>query len=111
MTPMSRSALAFALVASLYATGCSLRVADLTLVSTKNIDLSHTRLDVRTGERFKGEDCVFLFGLPNLETAIDDALEKGGGNIMVDQVTYQKVKLFTRCIEVEGTVLNTLVDE
>ena len=110
MTPTSRPALAFALAASLLAAGCSLRVADLTLVSTKNIDLRDTRLDVRTGERFRGEHCVFLFSLPNLEEAIDDALEKGGGNIMVDQVTYQKVYFLTRCIEVEGTVLNTSVE-
>ena len=109
MTRMSRSALALTLGASMIAAGCSFRVADLTLVSTKNIDLSHARLDMREGRRFKGEDCkfVFSFALPNLEDAIDDALEKGGGNIMVDQVTYQKSRLFFACIEVEGTVLNT----
>ena len=45
MTPTSRPALAFALAASLLAAGCSLRVADLTLVSTKNIDLRDTRLE------------------------------------------------------------------
>ena len=106
MTPMSRSALAFTLGASLLAAGCSVRVADLTLVSTKNIDLSQARLDVREGKRFTGEDCRF-FGLPNLEEAIDEALEKGRGNILVDQVTYQKIKFLQSCIEVEGTVLST----
>jgi hypothetical protein len=106
MTPTGRSALALALGVSLLAVGCSVRVADLTLISTKNIDLSQTKLDMREGKRFKGEDCRFL-ALPNLEEAIDDALEKGGGNIMVDQVTYQKPGFFMSCIEVEGTVLNS----
>ncbi len=106
MTPMSRSALASLLGASLLAAGCTTRVADLTLISTKNIDLRQAQLDVREGKRFKGQHCTF-FTLPNLEEAIDDALQKGGGNIMVDQVTYQKLFLFSQCIEVEGTVLNT----
>lgn len=96
--------LAFA--ASLLAVACTVRVADLTLVSTKNIDLSQARLDARTGQRFKGEDCKFFFALPNLEAAIDQALEKGGGNIMVDQVTYSRALPFMQCIEVEGTVLD-----
>ncbi len=56
MTRMSRSALALTLGASILAVGCSFRVADLTLVSTKNIDLSQARLDMREGRRFKGED-------------------------------------------------------
>lgn len=93
--------------------GCSVRVADLTLVSTKNIDLSNVTLDLKKGKRTKGEDCVFVFlfpfGIPNLKDAIDDALEKANGNIMVDQVSYYVNKSFLigqSCIEVEGTVLN-----
>ena len=78
--------------------GCSTRVADLTLVSTKNIDLSNATLDLKKGKRTTGEDCVFVFlfpfGMPNLKNAIDDALEKGHGNIMVDQVSYYKNKSF-----------------
>ena len=112
MTRTSRSPLALAIGASLLIAGCSVRVADLTLVSTKNVDLSAARLDVREGRRVEGEDCVFfLFGLPNLEDAIDEALEKGNGNIMVDQVSYQKARFLFSCIEVEGTVLNTLPAE
>jgi hypothetical protein len=96
--------------------GCSVRVADLTLVSTKNIDLSNAKFDANKGQRAKGEDCIVLLlgiplGVPNLEKAIDDALEKGRGNAMVDQVTYSNFKDFIiagqSCIEVEGTVLNT----
>jgi len=100
---------------SLIITGCTTRVADLTLVSTKNIDLMNTQLDSRQGRRQKGEDCKFSllgipFGLPNLEEAVDRALEAGGGNIMVDQVTEIKQTWLVighqECIVVEGTVLN-----
>ncbi len=96
---------------------CSVRVADLTLVSTKNIDLTDVKLDANKGSRYKGEDCKFMLfsliplGLPNIETAIDKALEAGHGNIMVDQVTeisaYWVVVGTMRCISAEGTVLNT----
>lgn len=96
--------------------GCTTRIADLTLISTKNIDLNNTQLDARKGTRINGEDCAvwplgFIpLGLPNLEEAVDEALEKGKGNILVDQVTYRKHFYFvlasTLCIEVEGTVLN-----
>lgn len=96
---------------------CSVRVADLTLVSTKNIDLTNAKLDANKGSRYKGEDCKFMllslipFGLPNLETAIDRALEAGHGNVMVDQVTelsiYWVVVGSMRCVTAEGTVLNT----
>jgi len=109
------SAFLFALLAPFLLAGCSVRVADLTLISTKNIDLNEARFDARKGRRTKGEDCVFAplglipLGVPNLEEAVDDALEKGNGNIMIDEVTYRKEAYFiiasVSCIEVEGTVL------
>lgn len=97
--------------------GCTTRMGDLTLVSTKNIDLTDARLDARKGRRYKGEDCRFVlfdmipFGLPNLQTAIDKALQAGNGNVMVDEVTELKetwlVVGHTLCFVAEGTVLNT----
>ncbi|MGH8475180.1 MAG: hypothetical protein ACRER2_05320 [Methylococcales bacterium] len=103
-------------VAAFFFSGCSVRVADLTLVSTKNIDLSDTQLDARKGQRQKAEDCSFVllglipFGLPNMEEAVDKALEAGKGNVMVDEVTEYKNIYFIigglSCIVVEGTVLN-----
>ena len=97
-------------------TGCVARVADLTLISTKNIDLSNANLDARKGRRVQDQDCaisllgLFPLGVPNLEEAIDNALDKGHGNIMVDQVSYRKFYYYiiasTNCIEVKGTVLN-----
>jgi len=95
--------------------GCSQRVADLTLISTKNIDLSDTTLDARHGKRVKGDHCAYSLlgllplGVPNLKNAVDRALEAGGGNIMVDEVTYVRSYYFIlfgmSCVDVEGTVL------
>jgi hypothetical protein len=105
------------LLAVFITSGCSVRLADLTLVSTKNIDLSNAKFDVSKGQRTKGEDCAISLlgliplGIPNLEKAVDNALEKGNGNVMVDQVTYHSGAYFIivsrSCIDVEGTVLNT----
>jgi hypothetical protein len=95
--------------------GCTYRIADLTLVSTKNIDLTNVKLDARKGIRKKGEDCrisilTIPLGLPNLETAVDNALIAGGGNVLVDEVTELKNTWFLigsqHCIVVEGSVLN-----
>lgn len=120
MTPinnlnLSKSLIVFVTTILLTLVGCSHRVADLTLVSTKNVDLNATQLDARNGTRITGEDCAIALlgllplGVPNLQGAVDDALEKGGGNIMVDEVTYAKGYYFIlfsqSCIEVEGTVL------
>lgn len=102
------------LMIGLFLNGCTARIADLTLVSTKNIDLSDTHLDARTGQRQVGEDCGFiLLGIPlhwpNMKEAVDQALEKGRGNIMVDQVTELKTTWMVigtqQCFKVEGTVL------
>ena len=108
-----------AILALFMLSSCSWRVADLTMVSTKNIDLSNTQLDARTGQRQTGQDCHFNllglipFGLPNMEEAVDKALEKGKGNVMVDEVTeYENIWVvlgFITCINVEGTVLSAPV--
>ena len=120
MIPMnsisSRCMLVALIVLACCLSGCSIRVADLTLVSTKNVDLSDVKIDMRQGKRVTGEDCAVILlgliplGVPNLEEAVDNALEKGNGNIMVDQVTHLSgfyyILAAHQCIEVEGTVVN-----
>ena len=95
--------------------GCTGHVANLSLVSTRNVDIETTALDLRKGARVTGEDCVYaLLGViplevPSLEDAVDDALEKSKGNIMVHAGTTASVFyaiLFSQtCITVSGTVL------
>ncbi len=95
-----------------------MRTGDLTLVSTKNIDLTNTRVDAKNGKRVTGEDCQtnilgIPLGLPTLQTAIDRALEIGGGNIMLDEAAYVKndsyILFGKHCIIAEGAVINTSV--
>ena len=73
------------------------------------------RIDVKAGKRVTGDDCAVWplglpFRIPTLEGAVDDALQRGGGNIMIDQVTYQSSYTWIIatyfCIRTEGTVLD-----
>lgn len=112
---MTRSSkLVLNLVAVIALSACTQRVADLTLVSTKNIDFAATKIDHKAGKREKADDCRVSilgipFGFPNIETAVDKALAAGGGNIMVDEVTEIKSTFFLvgtyNCVVVEGTVI------
>jgi hypothetical protein len=61
---------------------------------------------------FEGVDCRSAWSgqMPNQEEALDIAVEKGGGNAMVDAVIYFKpaICLFDEtCWEVKGTVIKT----
>ena len=59
-------------------TGCSVRMADMTVASTKNYNLNSNQFV--KGQRVTGEDKVpvvlFPLGIPNFKTAVDRAIEK-----------------------------------
>lgn len=63
---------------------CTTRVADVTVVSTKNMDLKHvagytTNYNVRSkGEDLKHIIIFFPTGVPDVKEAIDNAIEKNG---------------------------------
>jgi hypothetical protein len=87
--------------------GCVQRLADFTALSSRNANIPGER-----GERVEGEDMatIILFfptGQANIKTAVDRAIEKGGGDLLVDGVISQKcwdVLLFGQCgFVVEGT--------
>ena len=88
--------------------GCSRRITDFTAISTKNV-----HIEGEEGNRVKGEHkvltCLAAYGLayPNLKQAVDEAIEAGGGDALVDGVVYYKSGLITSGFEVEGTVINT----
>ena len=91
------------------------RVADLTIMASKNI--SSLEGAVKMGV-FEGKDCksAFTGQLPSQEDALDKACEAGGGNAMVDAVIYFKPAACAfddHCWEVKGTVIKTkdLVEE
>lgn len=94
--------------------GCTTRLGDFTVLSTKNVDVS----GLKPGDRFAGEDCVnILFGMiplgdVNWKNAMDQALERGKGDVMVDIVLTQKGWVIPfiwgqQCIEIAGTVSQT----
>ena len=85
------------------------RIADLTIMSSKNISTLEGAKEMGI---FEGKDCrsAFTGQLPNMEEALDKACEAGGGNAMVDAVIYFKPAncIFDdRCYEVKGTVVKT----
>lgn len=73
------------------ATGCTTRVGDFTVASTKNIDLNETHFT--EGARVEGQDLVpaiiFPLGSPSVKEAMDEAIEKdrcavGLNDVVVD---------------------------
>jgi hypothetical protein len=87
-------------------TGCATnRFADFTVVSTKNVDLTLlTPEAIEAGVKAEGQDLTF-WSAPNMETAIDNALEKGNGNVMLDAVVSFRSGWKSGYI-VEGTVVD-----
>lgn len=74
---------------ALLAVSCTTRVADLTVASTKNMDLKHTAGYTTTyNVRSKGEDkkhiiVFFPTGIPDMKEAIDNAIEKMVQTVLV----------------------------
>ena len=87
-------------------TGCATnRFADFTVVSTRNVDLTQlTPEAIEAGVKVDGEHLT-LWSAPNMETAIDNALEKGKGNVMLDAVIFFRSGWKSGYI-VEGTVVD-----
>ncbi len=94
---------------------CTYRIVDFTIISTKNIDLSHAANFKKGQQRNKGEDKVYWLvfiplGVPNLKEAIDKTIEQTPGAVaLVDGVVYQKSMWFIltgfSAYIVEGTPL------
>lgn len=72
------------------------RYADCTVASTKNLKLG-TNLDIdklpKAPAEGKSSQLTFLFfplqGMPNIKDAVDDALTKGDGDLMLNPVFYR----------------------
>ncbi|GJM17688.1 MAG: hypothetical protein DHS20C13_30150 [Thermodesulfobacteriota bacterium] len=101
--------LSFAII---FFSGCTIRMVDFTVISTKNVNIP----SVAKGPRVTGEDCVlvviFPLGIPNMKEAIDRAIEKAGPeyDALVDGVVYRLNHSFLFgqvCFKVEGTPINT----
>ena len=93
-------ALAFSL------TSCSYRLGDFTILSTKNYNSS---LKFKNVGRFEGKDSVFVlfgipFGQPNIENAVDEAIEKGRGVYLINAVLELESGMFSMAYKVTGDV-------
>jgi hypothetical protein len=92
--------------------GCGYRLMDFTIVSSKNVTVPKSK----RADRVKAEDCVPVvvipFGMPNVKTAVDRAIEKAGGDFdaLVDGVVNYDNRSFIFgqvCYVVEGTPIST----
>lgn len=76
--------------------GCSYRVLDFTLISSKNVDLTRSAEFVRGKSRVKGGDMihwiiVFPTGMVDIKEAVDRAIERTPGCVaLLDGVIYRK---------------------
>lgn len=66
--------------------GCATRLADFTIISTKNIDLSRGADFKRGSSRVQGEDKISIIifiptGTPNIKQAIDNAIQSVPGAV------------------------------
>ena len=97
--------------------GCTTRVGDLTMISTKSVSLDRVDLESFPQKRAvegKTSKWIILFiplGFPHLEDAIDDALDKGNGDVLIDGVVYGggwwALLVGKQVIKTKGTVVNT----
>ncbi|MDA8485871.1 hypothetical protein NNO07_22620 [Pseudomonas resinovorans] len=107
-------AISFALLsltAALTMTGCTNRIADLTVASTKNFNMNSTALE--TGRRVEGNDTIAVvlipLGEPNIKEAIDRAVERercavGLSNVVIDQEFFVFLFGYVK-LNVEGNLI------
>ncbi len=104
------------LAIAMLSSGCTTRVGAFTFASTKNLGVAYAPL--QTG--VEGEDCVhFILYIPvsgtlnpNIEDAVDRAVEKVPNGDMMTNVTVNEDMLFTLiynrvCARVTGDVVNS----
>ena len=95
--------------------GCLTTQAYLTAVTTKDVNLKGVDLGALPGKLVEGETKTFgflfvPFGKPHINDAVNNALSKGGGDLILDATIYTQSKgLFIRrnIIRVKGIVVNT----
>jgi hypothetical protein len=66
------------LLGAVVTSGCTIRVADMTVASTKNYNINSSKF--LKGKRVTGEDnypvIIFPMGIPNMKTAMDNAIQQ-----------------------------------
>ncbi len=106
---------AAAVLAAMVMSGCTQRILDFTVISSKNVSMRVK--DSGKGQRVKGEDMavyiIFPLGMPQVKGAVDKAIESAGTgyDALIDGVIYYKYNVFllfgTYGYQVEGTPIKT----
>jgi hypothetical protein len=86
--------------------GCSTRIGDFTALSSKNVYCKNVDVTKLPQQRAEGKDICFLGIGADFKDAVDRALEKGHGNMMIDAVFYVENYPFFAGYKVVGTVVN-----
>lgn len=115
---MTRGLVTAVLLATALIFGCSTRMIDYTLISSKNTNVRGKSY----GQRVEGIDCAgMILGLipvhgrlnPNMKEAVDRAIESAGPeyDALIDGVVDQRITFLIlyneACFIVEGTPINT----
>ncbi len=99
--------------------GCTTHLTDLSMISNKNVNLNKVDIDqLPQKKNIEGEDTKFVFlfipfGQPTLKGALNDALEKGEGDLMVDasiSATSWWFLIGQTGLKIKGDVVNTKGD-
>ncbi|HYM21382.1 MAG TPA: hypothetical protein VEW28_10330 [Candidatus Kapabacteria bacterium] len=74
--------------------GCTTRIGDFTVISTKNCDVAAGGKYIKKGS-FEGDDMALMIiviptGFPNLKTAVDKCIEAGDGDLITNAVLSSK---------------------
>ena len=104
------------LISVLYISGCSTHITDFSMISSKNVNLNKVDIDkLPQSKNVIGKDKKFVFlfipfGQPTIKGALNDALQKGNGDLMVDAsvyVTNWGFLIGQTGIEIKGDVVKT----
>ena len=103
-------------ISVLYMSGCTTHLTDLSMISNKNVSLNKVDIDkLPQKKNVEGEDLKFVFlfipfGQPTLKGALNDALEKGHGDLMIDasvSTTGWWFLVGQTGLKIKGDVVNT----
>lgn len=109
----------FVVLLASFLSACSTHLTDLSVISNKNVNLDNINIDQKPHiKNVTGSDSKFVFlfipfGTPQIKTALNDALRKADGDVMVDASVYNKSWWFligVNTIEINGTVVKTRED-
>lgn len=82
-------------LSSVFLSGCTTRLVDFTVISSKNIDMTRSSEFVRDNNRVEGSDTIpiiiFPIGMPNAKEAMDKAIQSTPGCVgLMDGVLEQE---------------------